>query len=480
MTNNSVNYNTPDFKPFQSGCSKCYPSTDYVGLKGGNKSLISKKNGVNLYKTKNYSRSMTELKKTNSGTSYNTSAGGAKKKSKSKGKKESTKKVTKKKTTTKKMKGGEESWGATGMPLRYYNPDMKKMNYSSDSGKGIKSAYGPVEPYDVGVGMLAPYTASNSKTANPNTMMKTGGKIPKMNPVPVKKINKLSNKGFKLIDSFFKKLEQNYKTSVKETKNIKIGNQRLIQGGKKTTPKKKSTKTKSTKTKSTKKDTKKKTTKKSTGKKMKGGDSMPSPLTPEFGMNPGVGTQMAVNTDTPNDLLKQMKGAPMNNMASISMSMEESMMSGGKKSTKKKSTTKKSTTKKSTTKKSTTKKSTTKKSTTKKKMKGGDGSDWALTANSRGPSNAPDNYFGVSGEKWFRQFNKTGEYIPNSKLSEAATPGLIGKKNTKVMGFDPESSKFENVSGGAKKSTKKKSTKKKTSTKKKSTKKKTTKKTTKK
>jgi len=113
-------------------------------------------------------------------------------------------------------------------------------------------------------------------------------------------------------------------------------------------------------------------------------------------------------------------------------------------------------------------------------MKGGDGSDWALTANSRGPSNAPDNYFGVSGEKWFRQFNKTGEYIPNSKLSEAATPGLIGKKNTKVMGFDPESSKFENVSGGAKKSTKKKSTKKKTSTKKKSTKKKTTKKTTKK
>lgn len=456
MTNNSVNYNTPDFKPFQSGCSKCYPSTDYVGLKGGNKSLISKKNGVNLYKEKNYSRSMTELKKTNSGTSYNTSAGGAKKKSKSKGKKESTKKVTKKKRTTKKMKGGEESWGATGMPLRYYNPDMKKMNYSSDSGKGIKSAYGPVEPYDVGVGMLAPYTASKSKTANPNTMMKTGGTIPGMNPKPVKSINKLSNKGFKLIDTFFKKLEKNYKASVKATKNIKIGNQRLIQGGKKTITKKKSTK----------KDTKKKSTKKSTGKKMKGGDSMPSPLTPEFGMNPGVGTQMAVNTDAPNDLLKQMKGAPMNNMASRSMSMEESMMSGGKKKS---------------TKKSTTKKSTPKKKSSSKKMKGGDGSDWSLTANSRGPSNAPDNYFGVNGEKWFRQFNKTGDYIPNSKLAEAATPGLIGKKNTKVMGFDPESSKFESVSGGAKKkSTKKKTTKKSTTKKTTSTKKKSTKKSTKK
>ena len=449
MSSNSVNYNTPDFKPFQSGCSKCYPSTDYVGLKGGNKkSLVSTKEGVNLYKAKNYARSMTELSKDNSGVSYNTSAGGAKKKSKSKSKdkKSTPKKTTKKKSASKrKMKGGEESWGATGMPLRFYNPDMKKMDYSADSGKGVKSAYGPIEPYDAGVGMLAPYTTSKSKTANPNTMMKTGGVIPKMKSSPIKKINKLSNKGFGIINTFFKKLEKNYNASVKETKNIKIGNQRLIQGGKKTVPKKKETKKKTT--------SKKKTTKKSTTKKMKGGDSMPAPLTPEFGMNPGVGTQMAVNTDAPNDLLKQMKGAPMDNMASKSMSVESSVMNGGKKKN--------------------------------KKMKGGDGSDWSLTANSRGPSNAPDNYFGVNGEIWFRQFNKTGDYIPNSKLAEAATPGLIGKKNTKVMGFDPESSKFESVSGGAKKkstkkTTPKKKTTKKSTTKKTSTKKKSTKKTTKK
>jgi len=462
MSSNSVNYNTPDFKPFQSGCSKCYPSTDYVGLKGGNKkSLVSTKEGVNLYKAKNYARSMTELSKDNSGVSYNTSAGGAKKKSKSKDKKSTPKKTTtkKKSASKKKMKGGEESWGATGMPLRFYNPDMKKMDYSADSGKGVKSAYGPIEPYDAGVGMLAPYTTSKSKTANPNTMMKTGGVIPIMNPTPIKKINKLSNKGFGVINTFFKKLEKNYKASVKATKNIKIGNQRLIQGGKKTVPKKKETK---------KKETKKKTTKKSTGNKMKGGDSMPAPLTPEFGMNPGVGTQMAVNTDAPNDLLKQMKGAPMDNMASRSMSVESSVMDGGKKKTK---TTKK--------------KSAPKKKSSSKKMKGGDGSDWSLTANSRGPSNAPDNYFGVKGETWFRQFNKTGDYIPNSKLAEAATPGLIGKKNTKVMGFDPESSKFESVSGGAKKkstkkTTSKKKTTKKSTTKKTSTKKKSTKKTTKK
>ena len=232
MSSNSVNYNTPDFKPFQSGCSKCYPSTDYVGLKGGNKkSLVSTKEGVNLYKAKNYARSMTELSKDNSGVSYNTSAGGAKKKSKSKDKKSTPKKTTtkKKSASKKKMKGGEESWGATGMPLRFYNPDMKKMDYSADSGKGVKSAYGPIEPYDAGVGMLAPYTTSKSKTANPNTMMKTGGVIPIMNPTPIKKINKLSNKGFGVINTFFKKLEKNYKASVKATKNIKIGNQRLIQ-----------------------------------------------------------------------------------------------------------------------------------------------------------------------------------------------------------------------------------------------------------
>jgi hypothetical protein len=98
-----------------------------------------------------------------------------------------------------------------------------------------------------------------------------------------------------------------------------------------------------------------------------------------------------------------------------------------KKSTTKKSTTKKSTTKKSTTKKSTTKKSTTKKSTKKsgsKKrtmrgpahMRGGGGSDWLNTVNSRGNVAGPDNHWGVSGQKWSTQFEKSGEYISNSEL----------------------------------------------------------------
>ena len=71
-----------------------------------------------------------------------------------------------------------------------------------------------------------------------------------------------------------------------------------------------------------------------------------------------------------------------------------------------------------------------------KKMKGGDGSDWATSQGSRGPANAPDAYWGVPGEQWFRQFNKTGDYIPNSKLAVAATPELAGHSSNTVSGYD--------------------------------------------
>ena len=76
----------------------------------------------------------------------------------------------------------------------------------------------------------------------------------------------------------------------------------------------------------------------------------------------------------------------------------------------------------------------------KKRVKkgGSNGSDFALTLNSRGPVNAPDNYWGVPGETWFRQFNKTGDYIPNSKLPLAATPILAGKNDSGIVsGYNP-------------------------------------------
>lgn len=91
-------------------------------------------------------------------------------------------------------------------------------------------------------------------------------------------------------------------------------------------------------------------------------------------------------------------------------------------------------------KRTTKKKTSSKKKTTKRhrSMKGGNGSDYATTLSSRGPVNAPDNYWGVDGEKFFRQFNKTGEYIPNSQLAVAAAPQSTtsGITNGIVKGYD--------------------------------------------
>jgi hypothetical protein len=266
------------------------------------------------------------------------------------------------------QKGGQESSGATPMPLRFYNPNAHLDNFASDSGNGMASAYGPIEVGNVGTGMLAPYTSSTCPDANPSTDMKTGGKrrnkkmgggpIPYIPNEPILFVQKTADKAIGDFTSFMSKLDQDYIKSVDYIKSIKIGNQRLIQGGK--------AKTKTTKKSTTKKS--KSTTKKSTGKKTK-------------------------------------------------------------------STTKKSTGKKT---KSTTKKSATKKSKGKKSHKGGStGSDFALTLNSRGPANAPDDYWGVPGETWFRQFTKTGDYIPNSQLPYAATPLLAGKNDSGVVtGYD--------------------------------------------
>lgn len=96
-----------------------------------------------------------------------------------------------KKTTKKKiMKGGEETWGATGMPAQFYDPKTELVSYSSSSGNGAKTAYGLQKPLDVGKGMLAPNTTSTSKTANQATSMKTGGALKKK----TKKTKNMKNK----------------------------------------------------------------------------------------------------------------------------------------------------------------------------------------------------------------------------------------------------------------------------------------------
>jgi hypothetical protein len=80
------------------------------------------------------------------------------------------------------------------------------------------------------------------------------------------------------------------------------------------------------------------------------------------------------------------------------------------------------------------------------------GSDFISTLNSRGPANYPD-----SGEKMFRVFNKTGEYIPNSQLAYAAAPKLTGgPKVRNVTGFSSFEDSWAPVSGGAKRKSMKK------------------------
>ena len=79
------------------------------------------------------------------------------------------------KTSRKNLKGGEESWGATGMPAQFYNPNKPLTSYPPNSGFGVPTAYGASLPLDVGTGLLAPFTASKAKTANLATMTKTGG-----------------------------------------------------------------------------------------------------------------------------------------------------------------------------------------------------------------------------------------------------------------------------------------------------------------
>ena len=73
------------------------------------------------------------------------------------------------------MKGGEESWGATGMPAQFYNPNKPLTSYPPNSGFGVPTAYGASLPLDVGTGLLAPFTSSKAETANMATMNKTGG-----------------------------------------------------------------------------------------------------------------------------------------------------------------------------------------------------------------------------------------------------------------------------------------------------------------
>ena len=116
------------------------------------------------------------------------------------------------------------------------------------------------------------------------------------------------------------------------------------------------------------------------------------------------------------------------------------------------------------------------------------GSDYLTVNTSRGPVNTPDGGWS-NGLSNFRQFTKSGEYIPNSNLTAAAAPisaGIAKDMSVPPTGhaYDPYASTLGSLTGGKRKkkttTKKKKVVKKKSSTKKKKTASKPKRKTTKK
>ena len=323
-------------------------------------------------------------------------------------------KTTKAKTTKKTMKGGQESSGATPMNQRFYDLNSKLDNYPQNSGDGVMSAYGPIKVGDVGTGMLAPYTASSCPSANHNTTMKTGGK---KNVSKLSKVKKNMKGGqesssatpmdqrFYVPTSKLGNYPQNSGDGVMSAygpiKVGDIGTGMLAPYTASSCP-----------------SANHNTTMKTGGKKNLnnkiGGKGGPIPSISD---KPVTTVQKLITGSLKSftgflGQLDKSYDKSIDNIKSIKIGNQRLIRGGNKK----------------------------KKSTIKKIKKGGsNGSDFALTLNSRGPCNAPDDYWGVPGEKWFRQFNKTGEYIPNSQLQYAATPTLAGSNPSGVVtGYDEQ------------------------------------------
>ena len=477
-------YNNPEFKPFQSGSTLCYPSKDYANFKGGSNTLISSKPGKNFYKPQNFKVSKEILTKNTLGNSYATSAGGAKKKKSTK------------KTSTKK-KGGSV---------------LRPQPLGNDSQLGTDIFR---------FGACGPANVTSNKPVQNSTM--TGGKKRKQTKRKTLKGGQESEESMSL------KIPSEESMTMGETmtggKKRKQTKRKTLKGGQESEESMPMEETMSGGKK--RKQTKRKNMK--GGQETKGATGMPSNYysglpADGYAANNGNGVETAYG-------VIDAKDAGVGNLAPYNTSKNASKLTmiktGGKKKSSKQSKSKKGglipkmsdrpfrlvdnvvntgagslkgflkqlerNYDKSLVKIQQTrnglnrlsqggakKKSTQSKQ--KKSLKGGDGSDFASTLNSRGPSNAPDNHQGVDGEKWFRQFNKTGQYIPNSQLSKAAAPKFTGgPKVTKVMGFDTFESTFAPISGGKKTMKKKAVVKKpvkKTITKKKSTTKKPVKKTT--
>ena len=457
-----ASYNNPQFIPFQSGSTLCYPSKDYADFNGGGNSLISTKPGKNLFKVPNYKVDSSALSSL-SGKSYATSAGGAKKKRKttvkkvlkkggnsedyvpgnempmtmeensmSGGKKSMKKKSSSTKKSTKSMKkrGGAETEGATGMPSQFFN-NTSLEGYPLNSGMDVMSAYGLINPGNVGIGNLAPFNVS--KNSAPLTMMKTGGKKVKKTLVKKKNVKKTVKKPLKkrggaetegatgLPIQFYNNGQvDNYPSNSGNgvnsaygrivPKDAGVGNLAPFNVSKNSAPL-----------------TMMKTGgKRKVSKSKKGGKYIGSMSDQAFVSLNNIVDSSAKSIKNFMSQLERNYNKSLTKIDKMRTGMDALQKGGVKKNTK-------------------TKSSKSKKQ--QKVKKGGDGSDFISTLNSRGPANYPD-----SGEKMFRVFSKTGQYIPNSQLAYAAAPKLTGgPKVENVVGFNSFGDEWASVSGGAKK-----------------------------
>ena len=475
-TGSRASYNNEQFKPFQSGCSICYPSKDFAGtnisMKSGGsvKSLISNLPGKNLYNLKNDTVPLDKLTKDNYGISYNTSAGGSKNSSnkiklmlknirktmKGGTEEESSmasiyggrkKKSSSKKTTKKTMKGGtEEEHSMSSMASMHSMAGGKKKKSSSK--KTIKG--GTEEEHSMS-SMASMYGGKKKKSSSKKTTKKTmkgGTEHQMMHSEEESSMNSMMG-GKKKKSSSKKTTKKTMKGGTEEES--PMASMQSMAGGKKKKSSSKKTTKKTMKGGTEEEHTlsnmasmiggkkKKTSSKKTTKKTMKGGEESwgatgmpiqfydPKAQLASYPFNSGLNAKSAYGPVDPKDVGVGML-APMNTSKTQIGSVNMNNKTGGKKILfKKKSSNKK----------------------IMKNKRGGDGSDFISTLNSRGPANAPDKYWDVDGKTWFRQFNTTAEYIPNSQLAKAATPLLVdGPKNQAVIGYNAFSDVFAPIKGG--------------------------------
>ncbi len=79
----------------------------------------------------------------------------------------------------------------------------------------------------------------------------------------------------------------------------------------------------------------------------------------------------------------------------------------------------------------------------KRVTRGGGGSDWLNTVNSRGNVNGPDDHWGVSSAMWNSQFEKSGENIPMSELRKGGYALQSQPKIEIPTGFDSNAQSHE-------------------------------------